>query len=197
MRVAAAAAVAAQLSRRPALFIQTRNHDMEMTGGRGDVSGLYEAGFDPTTGNLCALKVQLYMDCGFSLDLSNFCVMVLARAVEQCYYVEELEIDVRPCKTRTPTRTAMRGPSEIEASYIIETILAHVASLCPAKITPDRVREINLFPNDKLVNLDGKVVPASCWTVPRMWAELMETADVEMRRQRIAQFNAAPENRGR
>ena len=51
-RVAAAAAVAAQLSRRPALFIQTRNHDMEMTGGRGDVSGLYEAGFDPTTGNL-------------------------------------------------------------------------------------------------------------------------------------------------
>ena len=123
--------------------------------------------------------------------------MALARAVEQCYYVEELEIDVRPCKTRTPTRTAMRGPSEIEASYIIETILAHVASLCPAKITPDRVRETNLFPNDKLVNLDGKVVPASCWTVPRMWAELMETADVEMRRQRIAQFNAAPENRGR
>ena len=79
--VAAAAAVAAQLSRRPVLFMQTRNADMEMTGGRGEISGQYEAGFDPSTGKLKALKVHLLMNCGFSADISGFCVMAMARAV--------------------------------------------------------------------------------------------------------------------
>ena len=90
----------------------------------------------------------------------------------------------------------MRGPSEIEASFIIETVLAHVASLCPG-LTADRVRGINLFPSDKLVNADGNTVPESCWTVPRMWSQLMASADVETRRAAVDEFNAAPENRGR
>ena len=196
--VAAAAAVAAQLCRRPALMMLTRNQDMEMTGGRGEISGRYEVGFDPDTGMLKALKVKLFMDCGFSQDLSDFCVMALARAIEQCYYVPELEIDVTPLKTRTPTRTAVRGPSEIESSYIIETILSHVASLCPSpELTSDRVREVNFFPSDKLVNADGQKIPQSCWTIPRMWSQLKKTADVEDRRRAVLEFNSAPENIGR
>jgi len=191
--VACAAAVAAVCTRRPVLFALSRNTDMEMTGGRGDVVGTYKATVDKTTGHLRVLKVYILLDCGWSPDISSFCVMALARAIEQTYYVPELDIDVFPVFTQTASRTAMRGPSEIEASFIAETIIAHAATVCGK--TQDELREINFFPEAKLVNVDGTIIPASEWTIPRLWSELKTTSDYEARRSACSEFNA--ENAGR
>ena len=116
--VACAAAVAAVLSHRPVLISLDRNTDMEMTGGRHDVVGTYEAVVEIATGHVHALKVSVLLDAGWSKDITGFCVMALARAIEQTYYFPELDIDIIPLYTNTPSRTAMRGPSEIEASFI-------------------------------------------------------------------------------
>ena len=114
--------------------------------------------------------------------------MALARAIEQTYYFPELDIDVFPTFTSTPSRTAMRGPSEIEASFIAETVLAHAAHA--AHRTPDDMRELNLFPMDKLINVDGTSIPISEWTIPRLWEELKTTSKYEERKQHIKVFNA-------
>ena len=113
----------------------------------------------------------------FSSLLNHFSLsfrMALARAIEQTYYFPELDIDVFPVFTHTPSRTAMRGPSEIEASFIAETVLAHAAHA--ARRTPDDMRALNLFPMDKLINVDGTGIPISEWTIPRLWEELKTTS---------------------
>jgi abscisic-aldehyde oxidase len=119
--------------------------------------------------------------------------MALSRAIEQTYYFPELEIDVLPVFTKTPSRTAMRGPSEIEASFIAETILAHASHA--AQRTPDEMRELNIFPMDKLVNVDGTIIPESCWTVPRMWNELKKSCNYDERKSHIDTFNATHKGR--
>ena len=164
-----------------------RNTDMEMTGGRHDVVGTYTFGVHATTGQILALKVNIVLDVGWSADISGFCVMALSRAIEQTYYFPELEIDVVPVFTSTPSRTAMRGPSEIEASFIAETILAHAAFAVHK--TPDEMREINMFPIDKLINVDGTIIPTSEWTIPRLWSELKTSSNYEARKSNIASFN--------
>lgn len=59
----------------------------------------------------------------------------------------------------------------------------------------DEIRTINMFPSDKLINVDGTIIPTSEWTIPRLWSELMLTSNYEERREDIGRFNQ--ENAGR
>ena len=120
--------------------------------------------------------------------------MAMTRSMDQTYYIPEFEVDVQPYVTATPTRSACRGPSELEPSYIAETIMAHVAHVCG--MDAETVRERNIpglglpWPKGKtLTAANGQEIAASCWTVPRMWNEIKRTADFDKRREAIRAFN--------
>ena len=91
---------------------------------------------------------------------------VTSQALEQCYFVRDMSVTAKTFRTATASRTAMRGPGEIQASIIMENVLERVAAAsaaaavapggclvgeadCPAFSTmahAQRVRDLNLFP---------------------------------------------------
>ena len=83
--VATAAAIAAHHTGQPVRMTLDRNTDMRTVGGRHAVDCKFEVGFS-TDGTISALRIELYMNSGFSNDLSDFCCGSIAKAVDQIYY---------------------------------------------------------------------------------------------------------------
>lgn len=132
-----------------------RNADMQMTGGRHGIKCEYKVGFDDT-GKISALRFDYHCDAGHSADLTFFCAMALARASDECYYVPHMSTKVHCYTTNTASRTATRGPGEIQATVGIETVLEHVAAALG--ISAMAVRERNMYPADQpelLADLKG------------------------------------------
>jgi xanthine dehydrogenase molybdopterin-binding subunit B len=124
--VAVAAAVAAQHTKKPVRMTLDRNTDMRTTGGRHAVDTQFEAGFN-NDGKIVALKLDIYMNCGFNPDLSDFCVMSIAKAVDQVYRFDDLEITARACKTNLPTRGAVRGyGARFSTDFTLEDAIARL-----------------------------------------------------------------------
>ena len=120
------AAVAASVLRLPVSLALTRSMDMKLCGGRHACDADYDVGFD-ADGRIHALSVNIKMNAGAYGDVSGFCVMSVAKAVDQVYHIPSLEVVAEGTVTALAPRTAVRGPGEIQASYIMETIIAHVA----------------------------------------------------------------------
>ena len=85
-----------------------RDEDMLVSGNRHPFLGKYKIGFN-NDGMVRAAEVELYNNCGWTLDLSN---AVLERAichVTNGYYVPNISVKGRSCKTNLPSNTAFRG----------------------------------------------------------------------------------------
>jgi len=195
---AAGAALAAHLVGRPVRMTQPRNVDMMMTGGRHATDTTYSVGYDKD-GNLLAVKIDTMMNGGYATDASAFCVMSLARAADQVYYVPDWEIKCQGMRTNLSIKTAMRGPGEIQASYIMESIMNSVVQDLwerngykePLASLSHRLRIQNTYPEDdeeKLVTPNGDKI--QWFTMPQLWRKCAENADFEKRAKKIEEFNA-------
>ena len=103
-----AAAVAANALNRPVKLALDRNVDMMTTGTRHPFIGYYKVGAT-SDGKLQALKLDMYSNAGYSFDLSE---SVMDRALFHCenaYYIPNVSVRGRCCKTNTVTNTAFRG----------------------------------------------------------------------------------------
>jgi xanthine dehydrogenase small subunit len=190
---AAAAAVAANKIGVPVKMVLNRNIDMECSGGREDCKVQYKCAVD-AAGKIQAIKIEVSADGGACYDLTPFGCMSLCNACEQTYYFPNLYISTTAYKTNSAPRTAVRGPGEPEGSYIIETIMQHIAS--SVGLPAAQVQEANLYPvesPEKCVDLQGK--PLTHYTVDKMWPALKQKVDFEARQKAVAKFNA--ENRWR
>jgi indole-3-acetaldehyde oxidase len=199
-----AAAVAAKFVGASVRLTLDRNQDMRVTGGRHHCDIEYEVGFS-AEGVVQALSVECWMNAGVSQDCSDFCVMSFAKAVDQAYSVDDLDIQVHSCKTDLPTRTAMRGPGEIQASFAIESVIEHVAThllhhkLGPAAASADinavahAVRERNFMqatPGTPFVTHEGIPIDCEELTMPKVWAGLVASSKWEEWTQSVLAFNA-------
>ena len=95
---AAVAALGAWKTGRPVRVRLTRQLDMMLTGKRHPYLARYSAGFS-AEGRIEALRLQLYSDGGWSLDLSE---PVLARAlchIDNAYWIPNVRVDGRVAKT--------------------------------------------------------------------------------------------------
>lgn len=137
-----AASVAASVTKRPVRMAINRNVDTVMSGGRHEWEFEYEAGFDENS-KLRALKVIADSDGGQGDACCGFNLMILCKNVEQIYAIPDLEIVANNCITDKPGNTAVRGPGEPEAIFLIETVLEHVA--CELGKSTQEVREVNIF----------------------------------------------------
>ena len=182
---AAVAALGARKLRRPVRVRLTRAQDMAMTGKRHPVLARFDVGFDGD-GKLRGLALALFSDGGWSLDLS---APVLSRAMfhaDNCYFLPDVEIVGRVCRTHHVSHTAFRGFGGPQGMVAIEEILDRVARTLA--LPPDIVRARNFYAPGDTTHYGQEVRDAD--RIRRIWGELRASADFVGRRHEIDELNA-------
>ena len=214
--VAAAAAIAAAAVGRPVRLVLTRAEDLTMIGGRCEMEAEYDVGFDDA-GVIQALAIRAIFLGGARKEISIFIPQLMLGTADQAYAMAAMDVSVRLVRTNLPPRTIMRAPGTLQATIVAESVVETVATALGAD--PVAVREANLLTHDSLPDvrkpcagvlaqgvapcdngatsdvvlktaLDGDL-PLDQYTVPRMWVELKQRADVEARAAAIEAANAA------
>ena len=201
---AAVAALGTYLTKRPVRVRLSRLQDMTMTGKRHPFYGKWNVGFD-NSGKVLALDLHLFSDGGWSQDLSE---PVLARAVchsDNVYYIPNMNVVGKVCKTHKTSQTAFRGFGGPQGMVFIEDIVTKVAQYLELK--PDVVRERNFYgvnknvvgakgirpsfdenPDNTITTHYGQVIK-DAERIPLIWSELKQRSGFEKRRQDIQVFN--------
>jgi xanthine dehydrogenase large subunit len=182
---AAAAALVAHRTGRPAKFRCDRDDDMIMTGKRHPFEVTYEVGFDGE-GRLQALSLELASACGATVDLSP---AINDRAMfhsDSCYFVPHVAIRSERLKTNTVSATAFRGFGGPQGMLAIERILDHVALSLGRD--PLDVRMANLYGPGRDITPYGMHVADNI--APQLVAKLRETSRYDARAQAVDAFNA-------
>ena len=174
---AAIAALGAWKTRRPVLVRLTRQLDMALTGKRHPFLARYSAGLS-ADGHLQALRLALFSDGGWSLDLSE---PIMWRALFHCdnaYHLEAVEATGRVCRTHKTSQTAFRGFGGPQGMLVIEEILALAARRLG--LAPEVVRERNFYQPGHTTHYGQKVEGAE--RIGLIWNRLKDTSDFERRR---------------
>ena len=181
---AAIAALGAWKTRRPVRVRLTRQLDMALTGKRHPYLARYSAAFS-ADGRIEALRLALYSDGGWSLDLSE---PVMWRSMFHCdnaYHLPAVEVTGRVCLTHKTSQTAFRGFGGPQAMVAIEEILALAAQRL--SLPADTVRERNFYRDGDTTHY-GQVVEGAD-RMQAIWSRLKESSGLVERRADVAQFN--------
>lgn len=189
---AAVAALGVWKTRRPVRVRLPRVLDMALTGKRHPFLARFHAGFDHD-GRIQALKLALYSDGGWSLDLSE---PVLARALfhsDNAYFLPAVEATGLICKTHKTSQTAFRGFGGPQGMVVIEDILDRVARTL--EIPADVVRERNFYREGQSTHYGQPVKDAE--RISRIWTQLKESSSFEARRREVERHNGTHPHRKR
>ena len=189
---AAIAAVGAWKTRRPVRVRLTRALDFALTGKRHPFLARYAAGFT-RDGRLEGVRIALYSDGGWSLDLSE---PVLSRAMFHCdnaYLLPAVEVSGLICRTHKTSQTAFRGFGGPQGMLVIEEILDQAARrLC---LRADIVRERNFYRDGDTTHYGQPVKDAGRMEI--IWRQLKESSAFAQRREEIERFNERHPHRKR
>jgi xanthine dehydrogenase large subunit len=183
---AAIAALGAWKTGRPVRVRLTRALDMALTGKRHPFLGRYRAGFS-SDGRIAGVRIELYSDGGWSLDLSE---PIMWRAMfhsDNAYYLPAVSVAGRVCRTHKTSQTAFRGFGGPQGMLVIEEILDQAARRL--ELPPHVVRERNFYREGQTTHYGEPVKDAA--RIERIWGELKDSSGFERRRAEIAEFNAA------
>ena len=183
---ASVAAIGANLTKRPVRVRLDRARDVVLTGKRHPFLARFRVGFDDE-GMLRALRMALWSDGGWSLDLS---FPVLGRALfhaDNAYYVPAMEVTGRACMTHKASNTAFRGFGGPQGMVMIEEVIDRVARALA--LPPDVVRERNLYREGQETHYGQRVEGAE--RLARIWSELKQEGEWSARRREIDAHNAS------
>ena len=183
---AAVAALAAVALKRPARVRLTRAQDMNLTGKRHPFLGRFDVGCDHD-GKLSALKLELFSDGGWSLDLS---LPVLFRAMfhaDNCYLLPNVEVTGRVCRTHSVSHTAFRGFGGPQGMLMIEEVMDRIARL--TGLPPHVVRERNFYRPGDTAHYGQAIKDAD--RIQRLWTQLKAQSQFDERLTELVAFNAA------
>jgi xanthine dehydrogenase large subunit len=183
---AAAAALVADKTGRPAKFRCDRDDDMILTGKRHDFEVEYEVGFDGE-GRVLAARISLASRCGATLDLSSAINDRAMFHADNCYFIPDVEILSERLRTNTVSNTAFRGFGGPQGMIAIERIMDAIAASLGRD--PLDVRLANLYGPGRDVTPYGMTIADNI--APQLMARLRETANYDARRAAIADFNAS------
>ena len=146
----------------------------------------YSVGFK-TSGKITALKLDILIDAGVFQDASILMPSLMLGPLRR-YDWGALNFDIKVCKTNLPSRSAMRAPGEVQASFIVEAIIEHVASTLSTEV--DSVRNINLHTYKSL----GFFYKSNAgepleYTLPAIWDKLATSSSFYERTEMIKEFN--------
>jgi xanthine dehydrogenase large subunit len=182
---AAACALVAAKTGRPAKIRADRDDDMAMTGKRHDFKADYDVGFDER-GRIEGISLVLASRCGATADLS---LAINDRAMfhaDNCYYLPAVEIISRRLKTHTVSNTAFRGFGGPQGMMAIERVMDAIAA--HLGLDPLLVRQANLYGPGRDVTPYHMIVEDN--VAPDIVAELAASAGYAARREAIEAFNA-------
>jgi xanthine dehydrogenase large subunit len=182
---AAACALVAAKTGRPAKFRADRDDDMVSTGKRHDFTAEYDVGFDGD-GRIEAIRIILASRCGATVDLSPAINDRAMFHAENCYYLPAVEIVSRRLKTHTVSNTAFRGFGGPQGMMAIERVMDAIAAALGRD--PLEVRRVNLYGPGRDVTPYHMQVTDN--VAPEIIAELAERAGYEARRAEVETFNA-------
>jgi xanthine dehydrogenase large subunit len=181
---AAACALVAARTGRPAKIRADRDDDMVMTGKRHDFTADYDVGFDGV-GRIEGIQITLAARCGATADLS---LAISDRAMfhaDNCYYLPAVEIVSHRLKTHTVSNTAFRGFGGPQGMMAIERVMDSVAA--HLGLDPLAVRQANLYGPGRDVTPYHMTVEDN--VAPEIVAELARSAGYAERREAVAEFN--------
>jgi len=181
---AAAAALVAAKTGRPAKCRPDRDEDMIMTGKRHDFEADYDVGFDDD-GRLTGIAVELASRCGATFDLSPAINDRAMFHVDNAYFLPEVEILSHRCRTHTVSNTAFRGFGGPQGMLAIERVLDEVA--VATGLDPLEVRRRNLYgPGRDLTPYHQRVEDN---IAPQLIEALATSCDYDVRQAEIDAFN--------
>jgi xanthine dehydrogenase large subunit len=189
---AAVAALGAWKTQRPVRVRLTRALDMALTGKRHPFLARYTAGF-ALDGALEGVRITLYSDGGWCLDLSE---PILWRALfhsDNAYYLPAAELTGWVCRTHKTSQTAFRGFGGPQGMLVIEEILDQAARRL--RLRPDLVRQKNFYREGHTTHYGQPVKHAG--RIQIIWDELKRTSAFEARRVEIDDFNVRYAHRKR
>ncbi|KAL8245186.1 hypothetical protein R6Q59_011444 [Mikania micrantha] len=186
MPVATACALAAYKLRRPVRTYVNRKTDMIMTAGRHPMKINYTVGFK-SNGKITALHLDILINAGMSPDVSPIIPWHMVGSLKK-YNFGAFTFDFKVCKTNHSSKSAMRAPGEVQASFIAEAVIEHVASRLSLDV--GLVREMNFHSFDSLKLFYGNTAgEPSEYTLPIIWDKLMKSSNFEYRVEMINKFN--------
>jgi xanthine dehydrogenase large subunit len=183
---AAACALVAARTGRPAKIRADRDDDMVMTGKRHDFTADYDVGFGGE-GRIEGIRIALASRCGATADLS---LAINDRAMfhaDNCYYLPAVEIVSRRLKTHTVSNTAFRGFGGPQGMMAIERVMDAIAAFLDTD--PLAVRQANLYGPGRDVTPYHMIVGDNVG--PQIIAELAASTGYAARRAAVAEFNAS------
>ncbi|ESO95509.1 hypothetical protein LOTGIDRAFT_160669 [Lottia gigantea] len=183
------AALAAKKYDKPVRCVLERQDDMVITGGRHSIYVKYTVGFS-TEGRISVLDINLYVNCGDDLDVSEPVIDNTIYRLDCAYKVANVKITSYLCKTNVRSNTAMRGAGNIQAMYIMENIIQHVID--HLRSDPIKIREMNFYKEGERTHVNQII--ENCF-IERCWQECLKTSDYYNRKKKVDQFNS--ENRWR
>jgi xanthine dehydrogenase large subunit len=181
------AALVARTTRRSARIAYDKDTDMHVTGKRHPFENRYRVGFN-RSGEITAMKVELYSDGGAYADLSP---AVMARAMthaDNAYFIPDVEIRGTVCRTNLAPNTAFRGFGGPQGVATMENILEEIASVL--KRDALEVRRANCYGVDSRNTTPYQQVVEHN-TLPRLFSELTERCDYVRRMKAVRDFNAS------
>lgn len=182
---AAAAALVAHKTGRPAKFRADRDDDMALTGKRHDFTLDYDVGFDGD-GRIEGIRLELASRCGATFDLSPAINDRAMFHADNCYYFPAVEILSHRFKTHTVSNTAFRGFGGPQGMLGIERVMDAIAAHLGRD--PLQVRCANLYGPGRDITPYRMTVEDN--VAPELIAELASTARYDERRAAVAAFNA-------
>ncbi len=188
---AAAAALAARLTGRPAKCVYDRDDDMILTGKRHDFRIDYRAGFDDA-GRILGIEFDQALRCGMSWDLSGPIADRAMFHADNCYSLPNARITSWRCKTHTQSNTAFRGFGGPQGMIGMERVVDQIAAT--VDMDPAEVRAVNFYPHKDRAGDEGKTAPYGMVVedciISDIWSELARTSDYAARRAEIREWNA-------
>jgi xanthine dehydrogenase large subunit len=184
---AAMAALVAAKTHRPARIIYNKDDDMRITGKRHPVKSWYQVGFD-SDGRITALRIDHFSNGGCSADLSPSVLERCMLHTDNAYWLPNIRITGRVCKTNLPSNTAFRGFGGPQGVANIENIVEMIAEHLGKDSL--EVRRINLYGiEDRNVTPYGQTVRNNM--LPRLVEELAKSCGYDQRRAAIDKLNAS------
>ncbi|MFN8671310.1 MAG: xanthine dehydrogenase molybdopterin binding subunit [Candidatus Sericytochromatia bacterium] len=183
------AGLVALKTKRPARVVLNKDLDMQVTGKRHPFQNNWKVAFNKD-GLITALKADLYSNGGCSADLST---SILERALlhsDSAYFIENMEVNGRICKTNLPSNTAFRGFGGPQGALNTENIIEEIAHFL--KKDSFEIRRLNCYGiEDRNVTHYGQVIYNN--VLPQILDKLVIDSNYKERIKEIEDFNSKSE----
>lgn len=184
------AALVTHHTRRAARAIYDRHEDMTRTGKRHPYVIEWEAGFTDK-GVLTALRAALFSDGGATFDLSSSVMDRSLLHMDNAYFLPDVLLTGRVCRTNLPSNTAFRGFGGPQAVAATENILEEIALTLGEDAFEIRLRNCyGAADSGRGLTPYGQAAEGENAALPALFTKLADTALYRTRRADIIAFNA-------